>query len=657
MQKLNNKFTKGELRVKNIVFESPSFLDKRKILSIIKKGYRVYVIEPFNAYHHHNQGIKFFPPSFPEYIYGFIYQGHVKLLRADALGSRELNLLAAERAVESVEPVFLEYRKDYPQLISFFNKTLKSDEAEMIFKKNLCDQLGDFYSLNIMLHNIRKALDDKPTIIFTPANIQKYLYLECLIARSHQDYFNNEYIFFSFQSQAKGSIKNMLKSIKITFKLILLIIGGILISKKHLLGKEKKKKYRYGISIISPSRQLRDNQRGPDFIIDHHNIKIDETVYLPLADLDRSQKQKLSDLASDIYYLPQKGRFFSNWKEWARLLFLSFKEKFLHNTSELEMVASGLFSYFRWKFVLQNIGLDNFITHCDFAINHIPRNILLKQYGVKTWYFTDATNFGHNFREDNFRWNRHPFWTYLYYDNFVTWHKDLADYFSLHPQSFQNTYIVGSLWSEHARFAQDRKKYLAKYFENEIVKDKFVISVFSSTYTVKSITSYEEAILFARHLKNLISELSDILIIFKEKKDGSMHLKLEPRLGKKLLELYDSMDRNPRIKICSKELDASTLMGISDMCISFPFTSTTIEALGITKPAIWHDPMGYYKNTPYGRLGGVVTHSYDDLKAKVFDVKNLKAESYQNPIPPGSPLIDNYRDGNAIGRFRKLLLR
>jgi hypothetical protein len=66
--------------------------------------------------------------------------------------------------------------------------------------------------------------------------------------------------------------------------------------------------------------------------------------------------------------------------------------------------------------------------------------------------------------------------------------------------------------------------------------------------------------------------------------------------------------------------------------------------------------MGYYKDTPYGRISGVTTHTYQELKRKVFQIKEKSVESYKNPIPVSSPLLDPYRDGKAIERFRDLLV-
>ena len=128
-------------------------------------------------------------------------------------------------------------------------------------------------------------------------------------------------------------------------------------------------------------------------------------------------------------------------------------------------------------------------------------------------------------------------------------------------------------------------------------------------------------------------------------------------LGPKLLALYDLMNTRNNIKVYREKKDASNFISISDMIISFPFTSTTFEALSINKPAIWHDPMGYYRGTSYGKTKGVVTHSYDELKTRLLEINNMKPGTYKNPIPINSPLMDPYRDGKALERFRVLLAK
>jgi polysaccharide biosynthesis PFTS motif protein len=302
------------------------------------------------------------------------------------------------------------------------------------------------------------------------------------------------------------------------------------------------------------------------------------------------------------------------------------------------------------------LSIRHFITHADFGIGHVGRNLALNQASVQTWYFTDSANLGVNLEKGKKCVTRHPFWSYLYYDHLVTWDAGIAEYYKEHPGSFKETHVVGCLWSEHIQEKEEaREKASVEAFKK--LDNLFVLSCFDSTYSRNGLASYQEGIAFAEHLLKLIDECPDIYIILKEKKDRNLHYTLDPVLGPKLLEIYDKMSSHSRIKICSNQVDASELISLSDMVVSFPFTSTTFEALSVDKPAVWHDPMGYYRNTPYAEVGSVTTHSYDELKEKVQEIKNMKPGVYQNPIPLDSPLMDPYRDGKAIDRFREKLIQ
>ena len=43
------------------------------------------------------------------------------------------------------------------------------------------------------------------------------------------------------------------------------------------------------------------------------------------------------------------------------------------------------------------------------------------------------------------------------------------------------------------------------------------------------------------------------------------------------------------------------------------------------------------------------------MKAKIIEIKDMKAGTYQNPISLDSDLMDPWRDGKAVDRFRDLL--
>ena len=645
--------------VKNIVFECPGLKDRANIKRAIKNGKKVYVLEPFCAYHHRR--FRFFPSPLPRYVQILLKDGKIEKIDAVKMGSRTISFAAAEKAVQAIETVFPYYLKDHKTLIQFIVKVHHSKKALNIFKKNLCDMLGDFFSLNTMFHKIENMFKGEKVLIYPDTDIKNYLYLKKIVNESAQDAYKHNNILFSKNRNLYYFKELFVKSIVIKGGLFVQTVASLLSG--YVFSRQSNrpvKDYPYAISIAAPKRQLRKNSRGPGFLIDNEKITSDQVVYTPIVPIDNDQLKNLKSYGSDVVVPPKIGRFFSDWKKWFFLWILSFKGKYLLNDNELKIAAFAMFTYFKWQYVLKHISFSNFITHCDFSTSHISRNILFEQNNIQTWYFTDAVNFGHTFRESDENWNRHPFWTYLQYDNFVTWYADLAAYFAAHPQSFKKSHVVGCLWSSHVELNADSTEYMDRLFPAKTIKGLFVAAVYPSTYTVKGITSYEEGVLFIEQVYRLVQEIDDLVIIIKEKKEMQLHVQLEPALGEKLVLLYKEMEKHPRIKILTNEFDSSLLMANADMCISFPFTSTTTEALSANLKAIWHDPCGYYRNTPYGHNGNVVTFGYKELKAKIMEIKDMKAGIYQNPISMDSDLIvsdlfDQWRDGQAVDRFRDLL--
>jgi len=631
------------------LYESPTKWDSLFIRKYLKRNVPVWVIEPFHSYHH-KKGIRFFPPHLPSYVEELIKSGRILVLRADEINAKEIYLLSADKAVDVIELVYPNYRKKYEGIFQYVSKTLKSPIAENVFKINLCNRLAEFYSVNIMLHRIEQYLSQRQITVYPDINVYSYLFIKNLLLESNQEFFECPNVRFPIQSYVKGFLENLKQNLIFTAKLCAQTLASGLFGSRHPSG--EKKNFTYGITIMG-ERQLWENQRGPDFIIDNEEILPSEVVYFPQMILKKKQQEILGKLPGQFCHLPKAGRYFSHFPEWKGLFWHGLKNNFLRNYKELSAASIAFFYYFRWKKVLKDVEIKHLITHGDFGVAHIGRNLALNQAGVQTWYFTDSMNHLVDFQEEKGGMH-HPFWAYLYYDHFVTWDDALAQYYKEHPGSFKETHVVGCLWSSHLQKKNEERK-LTSGPSLKILHDYFVLAAFDTTYSRNGITSYAEGLAFAIHLLQLAEECPDIYIILKEKKGRSFHLTVDPILGSKLIEIYNRMGSHPRVKICSNQVDASELISKSDMAVSFPFTSTTFEALSANRPAIWHDPLGYYVNTLYGKVGGVTTHSYEALKAKILEIKEMKSCQYQNPIPINSPLMDPFRDGKAIERFRKLL--
>ncbi len=634
-----------------MVYESPSKWDSIFIRKYLKQNVPLWIVEPFHTYHH-KKGIRFFPPHLPSYVEELIKSRKISVLNPEEINAKEIYSLSAHKAVNVIEAVFPEYRKKNENIFGYVSSTLKSPIAENVFRINLCNRIAEFYSMNILLHRIEKYLAPSPILVHPEMNVHAYLFIKRLLSESKQEFYEHPNIRFPARAYVTSFLENLKQNLISTAKVLAQTLASGVLGRQSTLIRRKKKSFSYGITVVSP-RQLRDNKRGPDFIIDNEQILASEVVYFPLIPLTTDQGKMLAKLPGEVYCL-KSPRLFSHYDQWKGLLFLSLKQRFLRNGEELMSASNAFLNYFRWQEIMKELSIRHFITHVDFGIGHVGRNLALNQAGVQTWYFTDSANLGVNLEKGEKSITRHPFWSYLCYDHLVTWDGAIAEYYKRHPGSFKETHIVGCLWSEHIRERNEPLGETASTSLND--PDKFyILSCFDSTYSRNGLTSYQEGIAFAEHLLKLIDECPDICMILKEKKDRSIHCTLDPVFGPKLLRTYDRMDSHPRVKICSNQVDASELISMSDIVVSFPFTSTTFEALSSNKPAIWHDPMGYYRDTLYGKVAGVVTHSYDELKRMVLETKD-KFIYYKNPIPIDSPLMDPYRDGKAIDRFRKLLI-
>jgi len=624
---------------KLLIIETPKQYHKIIIYIYLLLGYKIYIIEPFHTYHHINVDVRFYPKHLPSYIKRWIIERKVSLIKADQLNAREIYPRAAHKAVETVEIIYPIYKKKNSKIIEFISNELNSNVAEDIYKKDLSDRLGVFYSMNILVKNIHE-LGFKKIKIILENDILLYKKFINYAEAAGVDIFDKKSMKICFWSYVFSIILRLKRILLLNIK----ILAQAIISTFHLtIKKEKtKKKYKYGITIIS-DRQLRGNERSADFLVDGEYIHSSDVVFLPLFSLNPEQKKQLAKLKGDNIIVPGNKRHFSNRKSWYRILIYFSQISIFYRISEVEIAARAIAEYNKWKSVLRNLEISNFITHADFGNNHIVRNIALKEHDIKTWYFIDSMNSGSFGDKEKGIGTLHPFWDYLTYDFLISWSEAVSKYYLAHHNNIKEVHTVGCMWATK------------KVSINNNHKKNKVIAAFDTTYTRNSFTSYEEGILYTKHLIKIVENNEEIELYFKEKKQSNLnyHLRLDPELGPKLFDLYNEMYLHPRIHQFTNKSDVSEIINNSDLIISFPFTSTTFEALSGNKYAIWHDPMELYRNTEYGKLKNVTTHGFLELESLIEKLSKKRL----NIIKANrSDYFDPYSDYKATERFRKLLV-
>ena len=80
-----------------------------------------------------------------------------------------------------------------------------------------------------------------------------------------------------------------------------------------------------------------------------------------------------------------------------------------------------LHQYLLWKNFLSKYNLKHYVVYNDFSINHVIRNILLNEQGIKTWYYLHSCHFIYAFLpQTKIVPLREVEWSYMYYDNLVS---------------------------------------------------------------------------------------------------------------------------------------------------------------------------------------------------------------------------------------------
>lgn len=636
---------------KIVVIESFRHLTRQQIEHFVQNGDKVVVVEQYAGLHKRLGPIPGFPFAHPDYIEELYQSGQVTLLPVEQLDEKTFYCYAADKSVEAVEKVYTQYEKERAHFIRHVCTTLKDENARDAFKKALCRELASFYSANILFSRLDRHFGGQPLLVYPESNIENYLLLKSLIERSGQEIFPHPHIEFPRALLQRDQWDSAQSSLFVFFRLFAQTVACCLLGFwKKTPGPQRQ--FVYGMSLMSP-RQLRGNQRGPDFIADEKTIQRKDIVCFPLMKSTPELFSRLKELKMAVQSIPEKGRFFSNGGAWLKLLWLSILTNPLKCSRAMNVASITLFQYFRWLAVLEEVSIKHFITHVDFDIGHIGRNMALKQRGVQTWYFTDSMNLGNVYwgRKDGCQM-RHPLWTYLNYDHFVTWTPAIAQYYLSHPTKIKKAHVVGCLWSQQVYSAEDRGGEIAE-LKRLKAAGKFILVAFDTTYSLKGYATYEEGMVFTKHLLKLLEMYPDVHLVLKEKKGRDIHASVHPLYAPILIAQYREMEKHPRITMFSNQADSASLIAGADMVISFPFTSSTFEALSCRKKAIWHDPMDFYRETVYGQMSGMMTHGFEDLVRAFEEFRSHRQDEFFLDVR--SPALEPFTDGKAIDRFRALL--
>ena len=567
---------------------------------------------------------------------------------------------AGDRAFEIVEKIYKDCFCDdwrIGHVIRFF----KSDDLHLAFEKALLLELETFYYYNLLLCRIAESVCPEGRASFVPAdaNVAR-IYNACLrIACEYDDSVGDTRgVQFHFWPRFVAGVKDVLYRIALVGYWCFWLARGALRGGKNGPARED---FKFAITIMSPLREFSNDVSGVGFLLDGKGVRKDNCIFVSPVPLGPEEQLRMRQGGLRLTVLDRFG-FGRDECGLHRMTKTVLGLAVSGPTWMLRTALVGLREANRWVSLMRKYSFNHLVTYCDFGIEHVARNVVLRDAGVKTWYYMDTSNHYHAFCGRYKPLHRVAYWGFLLYDYYVSWNRMNTEYNRLHKQSIGRYVEVGVLWAELIRglrcgeVLSNALDDLRERLLPLVKGDQKIVAVFDSTYNNNTITGFQQGIAFVRGIQRLLDERDDIFVIFKEKKDPWIY----PHLGwdtMGLEEEYRRLGADQRCFMAGFRESQAAVIALADVTVSFPFTSTTLEAIGAGCRGIYYDPLGSYMDTAYDEIPGFVVHDFDGLKERVVELLySVREEDYRSHLERyARERVDGFLDGHALSRFRNLL--
>lgn len=320
-------------------------------------------------------------------------------------------------------------------------------------------------------------------------------------------------------------------------------------------------------------------------------------------------------------------------------------------TLTLEIMYKSLL----WSKFLEDFRIQHYVVFNDDLPADIVRYIHCDQNNTQTWFYMHSCGTNDYFTPPGREDVLDTLWAFYATHHFVIWGRKMENYYKKHPNYIKNFDRFGSLWSELIRCAQERlTSNVPRIKINEKCSPQKIIGVFDTSFTETCPLSYKDMVLFVEGLLQLLDDFPDIGIIFKNK----VSLKFLSEHVPQIIPYYQKLKDHPHCYFPDVEnTDPAEFAAASDLVISAPFTSPSIEALGAGIKAIYYDASNRFPGCYFDRFPRFVAHNYDELKDYVeywlYKTTPGEFEMFLNTHIKGE--IHEHLDGKAITRFRQQL--
>ncbi len=550
--------------------------------------------------------------------------------------------------------------------LSRFKKIFNDDDIELAFKHFLLRKLSRFYYLNRNLHELFKQYGKlNAKIYFVPFksflvyqtvdhDIPDYFYLRNLAKQSKALLYAHENVSFPLWAVSCGYLEDVSRRLQLIGKFLALPVLLWLKSTKAAFPKQK---YKHGFMVITP-RQFENEVKPVDFLVDGEQIKKDDVLFIPYNAFTAAQIDYLK--GKGLHYIVDSQIGFQ--RKFIQTSF-SYIFYFLMNSlsKDIDCLDNGLriiFYYVKWNSWAEVVELQSLISqNTDGVVQAIVRDILFKKRGTFIWKYMDSASLvNYLVPVQDFYKAKENLFVYIYCDYMVSWSDDNNQAFKTTHSRIGQYLQTGCLWAEHVRLIQEGK--IASNLKNILRQNGLkegmkVVGVFDSTYAVHFMTTYEDGIQFLKGIEHILNQIPELFVVVKEKKSRKVVFKE----SKAMQAVYETLEQTGRVYFTQNKMSPSEVIALSDAVISFPFTSTGLEALSVGKKALWFDATAKFEKTFYDEVPGLVCHSAKELSARIKELLyQITDQRYENYL---KECVVNrccpFLDGMGITRFRKLL--
>jgi hypothetical protein len=399
------------------------------------------------------------------------------------------------------------------------------------------------------------------------------------------------------------------------------------------------------IAIVSPLREFTYAVKGIDFLLDGERITKDNTVFAE----HRAEMGRRGLRLAQSCPLPS----WTLWRKAAAVALKTIGFAVIYPRWASRAAALLIREYLVWSSFVSAWKTRHFVSYADYSVRHIGRNLILSKNGTQTWYYADA-----EFTYETMPGPMHLDlgFGYLCFDHCVTWSHRYARYMQSHHQAIPDYRVVGSYWSEQVLAIRDGriKSVFAQNLPERVPRGAKVIAVFDAFYHNDGWLPIRYGVLFARAMTDLLNERPDVFMVFKEKKWPAFYTSAD---SDELKSAYQALASHPRCLVPGFEVSTPEVLAVSELCVSFPFGSPTMEAVGAGIKAIYYAPDKQYMGGYYDRVPGLVVYDQTSLLQRVGELldqtSNADFQEYLRTYVKGD--IDPYLDGFGLTRFRNLL--